>query len=300
MKHPLALCLSLVGFSLAAGCLTSPIENRATAHSQAHVELMDRPQSSLVALVRVLEALDALQDPEVEVRIRAVECDTLPSLREKPPHVRVVLHLTFYAVDYGQAERAEENLLAALREEGLATTRQPVIASGRIQRVFEEMPWNAPRVHTESDFAGLVSLSNSLQIDVYEGPTRTSAEGPAMQETSATRNVRDYIEEHSTSPALNMGSLSIDLSRRRLRDQRGDSRYKRTDLRYRIQPVRQGDSFGRNQIGHFLFALEAGSPGVRLTHLQIAPSDPGEDLRRDHWTFAADLTVRLSSDQQQR
>lgn len=284
-SHALLFGLLLLGL---VGCQADPASSSKASAVPTRIELVDQPQSALTALVRILEALDALQAPEVEVRLRALECDTLPSRRQKPPHVRVVLALTIYANDHARAEAAEEAIFAGLQEEGLASSRLQQLASYRIQRVFEEMPWNAPRVHTQQDFDALVSLSSSLQVDVYDpsGPPARSADSTASGAAAATSNVEDYIHSIAASPELELGSLRVDLSPRRLRDER-------VDLRYRIRPLRQGDSFRREQIGSFLFELEAQSPGVRITHLEIAPSDPGEDLRRDLWTFDTDLTLRL-------
>jgi len=278
------------------GCQASPDSEPRDPAPLTRIELVDRPQSALTALVRILEALDALQAPDVEVRLRAVECDTLPSGRQKPPHVRVVLALTFYAYDHARAEEAQEELLAGLQEEGLASSRMQRLAGYRIQRVFEEMAWNAPRVHTERDFDALVSLSSSIQVEVYDASDSDSEStlpggvAQAAQGTAPTSGVEEYIRSIAASPELDMGALRVDLSPYRLRDER-------VDLRYRIQPLRQGDSFRRGQIGSFLYELESQSPGVRITHLEIAPSDPGEDLRRDLWSFETDLTLRLSEGQ---
>jgi len=284
-SHALPFGLLLLGL---VACQADPASSSPASAAPTRVELVDRPQSALTALVRILEALDALQAPDVEVRLRAVECDTLPSRRQKPPHVRVVLALTIYANDHARAAEAEEALLAGLQEEGLASSRLQELADYRIQRVFEEMAWNAPRVHTQRDFEALVSLSSSLQVDVYDpsGPPAPSADPASAQGALATSNVEEYIRSIAASPELELGSLRVDLSPHRLRDER-------VDLRYRIRPLRQGDSFRRGQIGSFLFELEAQSPGVRITHLEIAPSDPGEDLRRDLWSFETDLTLRL-------
>ncbi len=109
---PTALLLSACLLACqSAAPASEPLPNPTT-----RIELSDRPQSSLAALVRILEAVDALRDPAAEIRLRALECDSLPPQRHKPARVRVVLDLTVYAEDQGTAERVEEALLAGLRE----------------------------------------------------------------------------------------------------------------------------------------------------------------------------------------
>jgi hypothetical protein len=293
MKLSTALCVSFLCLPLLGGCQSSSPQDESRDQAQAYVELEDQPQSSLVALIRVLETIDALRDPQVEVRIRALECDTLLSRNQKPAHVRVVLDLTLYASDYALADEARAALLAGLQEEGLAKTRLRQVGAPRIQRVFEEMAWNAPRVHSERDFAGLVSVSESLRVDIFESSAGSAVSVQPSERMLQSSNVPDYIKATANLPDSDLGPLDTELSPHRLRDDR-------TDLRYRIRPEYQEDSYGRNRIGAFLYNLEAGSPGVRITHLAIAPSDPGEDIKYDLWSFEADLTLRISGTPQGR
>jgi len=277
------LCLSAL-----LGACQAPLGQEPSAAESPKTRLSsDLPPSALGALVRVLEAMDARSNPDVEVRIRALECDTLAAQQQLPSRVRVVLDLTLYAPQITQAQEAFDELLGALEEQGVTPARSAQVVPLRIQHVFGEMPWTAPRVHAAADFGGLVSLSESLRVDVFGTPPAAGPlPGSPMQLQSS--RVTDYIDAVARSAEIQIDGLETELSPHRLPNHQ-------TELRYRIRPARQDSSYLRQQIGAFLMKLESGSPGVKLTHVEIAPADPGDDLRRDHWTFQADLSLRIQA-----
>jgi hypothetical protein len=60
------------------------------------------------------------------------------------------------------------------------------------------------------------------------------------------------------------------------------------DVRMRIAPRTPGASYERFRIGLFLQQLEADSPRLRVTHIDIHLAD----LERERWTFTAEVVAR--------
>jgi hypothetical protein len=250
-------------------------------------DLDDRPQSAYAALVRTLEALDAIRSPYAAVRLRAIQCDSMVDSERGLEYVRVVLDLTVLAHDFDTAGAVFLDLERALDVEAGATARLESVAPHRIARVFDEMDWSARDLDDSTEFERLVSISDSIRLEVHRGASEAvlglddGVPGRALGESEA---MGTYIRAIAASDATRIGEVE---TRPRVdRPRRGTS-----DLRYRIRPL--GESFSRGQIGRFLHELEARSPGVRVTHVAIEPGEPGEDVREDAWTFEADVSVRL-------
>ena len=248
------------------------------------------PQSSLVALVRALEVLDAVRDPQAHVRVRAIECDTMFDRREGGEYVRVMLDLTVLAPSFDRAYGVFDALRSALDHEATATRRVDTLSEHRLRRVFVDMDWSARQIAGDEEFERLVSLSDTVRLEVRRGASR-SLELSLQEERSAeeaedrgTQDAEKYIREAAGAPVG-----PVEISRRRAKPAGAFA-----DLRYRIRPASEDVGLSRSGIGRFLHSLEAGSPAVRITRLEIEPSGPGEDVTGDRWTFEADMSLRVT------
>jgi hypothetical protein len=275
----LALLLPVV----VLGCgSTSEGSTHATAQS---VDLANPPQSALTALVRSLEVVDAIQAPGGDIRVRAIECDSMVDRDNQQEFVRVVLDVTVLAPRYEEAERVFAELTAALETEGASATRSSSAARGRVERVFQSMDWST-RDLPESSFRRLVSISDSIRVEVrVEGNGIPSGESSYDQPFEGAQAVGEYIQSAADDEHVVIGPVQTKVSVYR---PRAGSR----DLRYRIRPEDPRSPYSREQIGTFLYLLEAGSPATKVTHVTIAPYEPGSDVEQDLWTFKADVSVR--------
>jgi len=285
------LVLGLLGSAgLVAGCASDP---EISSSEKAHLTLQERHQSAYVALVRVLETLDAIRDPAAEVRVRAVECDSMRDPHHGGEFVRVILDLTVLAPDFDRAQAVFEDLAAALEAEGRETSRLDRIASHRVARVFAEMDWAAKPFEREAEFATRVSISDSIRAEVHfapgaPGPLAEGAPGPLAEgapEIEGSVAAGDYIRDAALDVNALAAPVSIDVHVTH-------PRVGTSDVSYRIRPAEDDVAFRRIQIGHFLQRLEALSPGVRITHLSITPYEPGTSTL-DGWTFEADMSIRI-------
>ena len=281
---PILSCLPLL---LLDACGAAPPAAETVTHE---VSLKEQPQSAFVALVRALEVLDAVRDPEARVRLRAVECDSLVDHRQGGEFVRIILDLTVLAPDFDRAYALFEDLQHALDAEASAGARVDRVAEHRLRRVFDDMDWSAHDVGDEETFRSLVSISSSIRLEVRHegavGPSPWTTGVDHAHGTPATQDAGEYIRAAAVADENPLGPVDIDV--RVVQPRRGIS-----DLRYRIRPASDEIALGRDRIGRFLFELEAGSPGVRITRLAIVPFAPGSDVGQDTWTFEADMCVRL-------
>jgi len=255
---------------------------RAPAHS---VDLENPPQSSLAALVRSLEVVDALRAPDTDIRVRAVECDTMVDRERQREYVRVVLHVTVLAPRHEQAKRIFEELHDALETEAASTARTDSTVHGRIERVFHSMEWSTRDV-SEPAFRRLVSLSDSIRVEVQaEARALPDGEQAPSHDFEGSQGVSEYIRLAAQDERAGIGPVETEVDVYRARSGA-------RDLRFFIEPENADAAFSREQIGEFLYLLEAGSPATKVTHVSITPHEPGSDVAANEWTFQAGVSVR--------
>lgn len=277
---PLALS-SLAVLVLAGGCAGGPDADR----SATRVEVVDRPRSALTALVRALEVVHAISDPEAEIRVRAVECDSLIDRQRQVEYVRIVLGATVLSDQYGKAREVLHELERALESEARATARLDTIVRDRLERVFWRMDWSATPTLPGFELDDLVSVSDTIRIEV-----RPADPVPALPDAShsleGSQAMRDYVRSLAEDPQVGIGPVRTDV--RVLRPAPGVR-----DVRYHVRPADEMAAFTRDQIGQFLFGLEARSPAVTVTRVVVLPAAPASDVIGDLWRFEADLNVRI-------
>lgn len=277
MKHLHYLLLAAV-----LGCASSP-EGPDGAGKSPTVDIAHPPQSALTALVRCLEVLDALHDPRAEIRLRAVTCDTLIDREHAREYVRVLMDVSVLAQMHEDVDRVFEDMQSALEAEAASTARPASAAYGRVERVFAKMDWSAASAFAGIAFRHLVSLSESIRLEVAPGQAPVAV--PAEATLQGSQAMVDYIEDIATDGQTGIGDVLIDV----------EVQHPRTgirDLRYHIRPAVPRTPFHREQIGRFLYELEARSPGVKVTRIVITPVEPGADVEEDLWTFEAAVSIR--------
>ncbi len=249
--------------------------------------VLRQPQSSLAALVRALEVVDAIHDPRAYIRVRAVECDSILDRSKGTEYARVLLDLTIYAQDTSTAREVFESVAQTLEEEAVRPNRFDVVPRHRAERVFSEMNWSADGLPEDC-----LSYSDVLRLEMKRGRRPVLPE--ELIETDASgaapsQPIKEYVTDIAEKGDARIGPVSTDI-----RFVRPVSNAR--DLRVRIRPESPEAHFTRNQIGAFLSALEAHSPLARITHVEIqrAPHLPNWNVENG-WTFEATLTMRLSS-----
>ncbi len=260
----------------AAACASDSRSLQARASSPAPA-----PPSALVALVRLLEVVDGLREPDTWVRLRAVECDTLIDRRVNAEFVRLVLDLTVLARDLDHAYATLARLESALQAEASAGERTPDVQGARIERTFRDLDWTAEPPSGGPVFAELVSVSNSIRIEVRSGWGRVQGEEADPLEPEASLPLTEYVRRVSAGPEAGVAPLELDPFVTHPWPNCDD-------VRMRIAPGAPGAAFDRFQIGRFLQGLEDGSPLLRVTHIAIHPADTDPE----RWTFEAEIVVR--------
>ena len=246
-----------------------------------------QPQSSLAALVRALEAVDAVHDPRGYVRVRAVESDSiLDRRRQQYEYARVLLDLTVYAHDTATARQVFDDLALALEDEARAAERLDVVPRHRAERVFREMNWDADGLPEDC-----LSYSDVVRLEIQRGrrpPLPALFEGEPVAEP-ASQPAGEYVRTIAETAEIAIGPVTTDL---RIAHPIPSAR----DMRIHIRPASNDAHFTRERIGNFLSELEAKSPLARITHVEIArvPHLPYW-YRADGWTFEAVLTVRVGA-----
>lgn len=244
-----------------------------------------QPQSSLAALVRALEAVDAVRDPRGYVRVRAVESDSLLDRRKHTEYARVLLDLTVYAHDVVTAREVFEALAHSLEAEARASERLDVVPPHRAERVFRQMNWDADGLPEDC-----LSYSDVLRLEIQRGarpplPPELSGLG-TPEEPGPTSPADEYVRTIAESAEVGIGPLTTDL---RIARPVPAAR----DLRIHIKPASRDAHFTRERIGTFLTELEARSPLARVTHVQIERAlHLPQWQEQDGWTFQAILTLR--------
>ncbi len=272
--------------SLAAACLALLGACRSTPEAPPRSALAlppAPPPSALAALVRSLEAVDALRDPQASVQVRAIECDSLLDHSRPAEYVRVFLHVTVFAQDVATARRVFEDLSGVLRTEARSPSRPGSVTEGRVRRVFDEMAWQAD--DPPGTDQRLVSYSDAIRLEVCPGHLDARQEGGAGAASGDTRPAREYIQEIAGERGVAIAPIETRLSQPTPRSQ---------ELRCLLRPGSLDAHFTRSQIGGFLLALEEGSPAARVTRIVIERASQLPDVfREDGWTFEATLTVRV-------
>ncbi len=235
-------------------------------------DALPAPPSALAGLVRALEVLDALRETDTWVRLRALESDSLFDRRRNEPYVRVVLDLTVFAHDLEAARKAFDGLGRALSAEARARERISKATWSRIERAFGELDWVPERDVPAATFAGLVSFSDSIRIEVR--PARPRATEPEVAaDVTESLPLGEYVQRTAALPGSSVGPVRLE----RVPSPPWPG--------FLIQPDDPGASCERRQIGFFLHRLEAQSPLVRVTRVAVRPaySSAGDE----RWTFEA-------------
>lgn len=273
MKRSALASPSVVTLLLAAGCGSAP----EPAPAPPPVAGARPPASALAGAVRALETLDAVQPAGALTQVRALECDTLLD-REIGETVRVFLHLTVYAATSEGAFAAFEQVRLALEAEARSSERVEPASAERVERVMADLDWDRPGRED------LVSFSDVVRLEIRPGRVTVEpleaarASGPQLHDSIAS-----YVR---SSAAGGIGQVDLALSRR-------DTAPGVSEHRFRITPQQPSARYTREEIGRFLCALEAGSPGARVTRLEIERSQHEPDVHAARgWTFEAELSVR--------
>ena len=237
------------------------------------------PPSALVALVRALEVLDSLQEYDTWVHVRAVKADALIDRQENEEYVRLVLDLTVLARDLDRAYATFGRIERALWAEARSTERTPDVDAARVERTFRDLDWSAEPPQGGPVFAELVSVSNSVRVEVRRGRARVEID--RATETAASVPLKQYLEEVSARSDVGLAPLEVEPF-----STRPWPHFE--DVHVRLAPATPGANFERFRIGAFLQALEDGSPLLRVTKIDIHLAD----IEPERWTFAAEVVVR--------
>jgi hypothetical protein len=237
------------------------------------------PPSALVALVRALEVLDSLQESDTWVHVRAVKADALIDRQANEEYVRLVLDLTVLARDLDRAYATFGRIERALWAEARSAERTPDVDRARIERTFRDLDWSAEPPQGGPVFAELVSVSNSVRVEVRTGRARVEIE--RGNGAAASVPLKQFLEEVSARSDVGLAPLEVEPF-----STRPWPRYE--DVHVRLAPAAPGASYDRSRIGAFLQALEDGSPLLRVTSIDIHLAD----LEPERWTFAAEVVVR--------
>ena len=286
----LALLVSLLGLS---ACVSSTESQRP---GLGRADLTRRSPSALEGLVRALEVLRTRElPPDVHLRLRAVEADSLfdrPSARE---YVRVVLDLTVFALDSDTAYAAYDAVVLDLE----SATSIPIVDAPSTPQVFRDMDWVASGLPEGDAFADFVSYSDAIRLEFSAAPDRAlrqaSASPPSDGGDWVQETLPEYVRATANMETIGLGPVATHGSLARVASFDADSADAR-ELRYSVQPADPYVGFPKANIGEFLTRLEAGSPGVQLVHVEIHPATPGSDVREDRWTFETELAVRLADE----
>ena len=275
------ISLGALWLVLASACQAPPPD------SPTRKAYLRPPQSSLAALVRALEVVDAVHDPRAYIRVRAVECDSILDRNRHTEYARVLLDLTVYAHDTGTALEVFDDLARTLEEEASAPGRFDVVPRHRAERVFGSMNWSGEGLPEDC-----LSYSDVLRLEVRRG-VRPALPPEASEATPdgppPSQPIRDYVNDIAERGVAPVGPVDTDI---RVVHPLPNAR----DMRVSIRPSSPDAIFTRDQIGAFLSELEAHSPLARITRVEIqrVPHLPNWNAT-DLWTFEATLTLRQES-----
>jgi hypothetical protein len=135
--------------------------------------------------------------------------------------------------------------------------------------------------------AAWLSYTDTLAFRVPAGYDLHAAPRPAEQES---RRLDEYVRDIAADPAIALGD--IELSESTSTPAPGVLQHEAF-----LRPERLETRCSMEQIADFLFALEAGSPAVRVTHLKVfrGLGVTGDDFTERAWSFEAELSVRRAA-----
>jgi hypothetical protein len=240
------------------------------------------PASALAGAVRALETLDAIRPEGTLTELRALECDTLLDRAHGAETVRVFLHLSAYAATIEEARAAFDQVRLALEAEARAGERVEPASAERVERVMAGL--DVGRDHGRPGREDLVSYSDVICLEILPG--RIAAE-PLEAGGASGAELHDSLESYvRRSAARGIGQVDLAVSPL-------DVAPGVTDHRFRVAPLLPSARHTWTEIGRFLAALEGGSPGARVTRLDIERSQHEPDVHAARgWTFEAELSVR--------
>lgn len=148
--------------------------------------------------------------------------------------------------------------------------------SQRLEQVKQDLQVRVPRLAQE-----IQQLAMELD-DLQDRADKENLKGEAKPEY--------YIQTIAHSDVTRIGEVNVT-------PQRPKSYKGFEDHTYTIKPVNKSAKFYRNQIGNFLYKLEADSRKVRVTKIDLKPTDPVKtgEIGPDEWTFTVELTSRQAS-----
>lgn len=254
-----------------AGCRAEPSPRPAPAPQASPAPL---PGSALAGVVRALETLAAVQPPGTLTQVRSLRGDTLHDSQHGRDFVRVFLELTVYAESAARAEEAYREILAALEVEARAAERVAQASEGRVRRVLGELDWDPPGRED------LVSYSDTVRLEVTLG---RPAPAEAREAGGTTSPPTEPLEAYVRGQASLQGSVGqVDI-----RPMAGSG-----GMRWQVRGASASARYRRGEIASFLVALEAGSPAVRVTRIEMqrSPFEPDVHAPRG-WTFELELAA---------
>jgi hypothetical protein len=135
---------------------------------------------------------------------------------------------------------------------------------------------------------GVPTLAREVQMlameldDLQDRADKENLKGEAKPEY--------YIQSIAHSDVTRIGEVNVT-------PQRPKSYKGFEDHTYTIKPVDKNAEFFRNQIGNFLYKLEADSRKVQVTKIDLKPTSPVKlgEIGPDTWTFTVELTSRQAS-----
>lgn len=146
----------------------------------------------------------------------------------------------------------------------------------KLDRLRTQAERTAPETvrNIQEDSQQLKQLQKQLEDDKWTGQN----------------NPGSYVREIAQSDQVRLGQVDVTPGNP---DNLGNGI---VDKKYSIKPVDKDRGWGRQNIGNFLFKLEADSQRVRVTRLKIHPpvkarSRP-EDFPADDWTYEVEITSR--------
>lgn len=113
-------------------------------------------------------------------------------------------------------------------------------------------------------------------------------------EFEAMENPQQYVRTIGFKDSVAVGDMSVDTTRRPKSHVPGTE-----DRVYGVEPPDRKRPFPRAKIANFMYLLEAESPFVVVTKLEMKQIDKvkPEEFATDRWTFQLDLTSRVPEEE---
>ncbi len=266
-SFPSALC----GLVLVA-CTSSP---------PAPPPALPLPKSAFLGTISVLERVHASDAEFGPVLIRALESDYVDDIRAADDGVRVVLDVTTIGPDVGAAIERFDGLNERLQER-LPPSSGRVYTRDRSRAALEGIGRSVWREVSEAAERDWLSYSDS--IIVWVDPQRSSHAEPILDDSAAPADALAFVQEAARHPTVGIGELETFVRSETPRP--GILRH-----HLEMRPLDLDARLSKEQIGAFLYRLEALSPIVKVTHIAVirAHGVTGDDFGEDAWTFEAEL-----------